>query len=221
MKNILMLVSCLLLIFGILLGCQSKPKLESEEPNTQFNSKTEETPAQAGDSTTQSMEELPGSTENDTKNFAIYELENPDSPFNRAILDNPIDMAYQEEISKAETSQEMIQVEQKYLRIWEAELDNAAVQYTEALSAEDTAAFTEAKRLFSAYTTASFSYDLQIIREESYDIHLGTLSVPLLYARWKEAVKERTVYVKYMHYILERSAGAEAYTSMLFCFNNT
>ena len=69
--------------------------------------------------------------------------------------------------------------------------------------------FDEAQSSFDAYVQTSFDFASEMLLEHKYDIQTGTASKWLLYSERREAVRERTIYVKYLHYLLEQAAGAE------------
>lgn len=146
-----------------------------------------------------------------------YELDSQESQFNLAIADNPIDEAYAKEINQAGTVDEMAQVETKYISLWQNELANTVARYRNALSEEDKMTFDEAQSSFDAYIQISFDFASEMLLENKYDIQTGTASRWLLYSERREAVRERTIYVKYLHYLLERAAGAESeFESLIF-----
>jgi len=205
MKTISLLIIFLLLIVGSM-GCQQNPANKPQSTEIE-------------DELTHQEVHINQSTQNDSLDFLTQESVTVDANFQSFIHENQIDKAYNDEIDHAGTTQQRAQIEQKYIKIWENELDHAASEYIAVLSAEDGQIFAETQRLFSTYTEDSFAFTFEVLRDESYDIYLGTEEIRLIYAQRRMAVRERTIYVKHMHYIMEQAAGAETYASLSFCFN--
>ena len=148
--------------------------------------------------------------------YDIYELgtEYNDTTFNTAIDGNPLDAAYLQELNTANTTAEMMAVEQKYAALWQEELEAAVANYTAVLSQEDAQAFLEVQEMFTQYETATYVYDSALVLNNKYDIRMGSQAHQLLLAEKRETIRERTIHVKYLHYIQERAAGVTQYTSL-------
>lgn len=141
--------------------------------------------------------------------YDVYERNDAGSEFNTAINNNTIDSMYRQEINRATTIAEMIQTELKYIDIWQNELDGTVKKYKPLLSAEDAASFDLVQSYFEEYSKHSFTFDGNIILQKEYNVHLGTTSKWLLYVEKRESLRERTIHVKYLHYLLERATVAD------------
>ena len=137
----------------------------------------------------------------------IYELSSPDSEFNSVINENAIDKAYHQEIQLATTVDEFVQTERKYIDLWLAELEDTTDKYMRVISEDDAAAFLNTQDTFSDYINSSFKYDFDMLQEHKYDIHTGEVSRWLVCSAQREAIRERVIHIKYLHYLLERAGG--------------
>ena len=75
------------------------------------------------------------------------------------------------------------------------------------ISEDDAAAFLNTQDTFSDYINSSFKYDFDMLQEHKYDIHTGEVSRWLVYSAQREAIRERVIHIKYLHYLLERAGG--------------
>lgn len=149
--------------------------------------------------------------------YDIYETGFDGSVFNSAINLNNIDVLYNEEISEAYTISEMVEIEIKYISIWRNELYSSAAKYEAMLTEKDKESFQKAQASFEEYLENSFNYDSEILLYDHYGIHMGTSSKWLLYVEMRNTIRDRTIHVKYLHYLLERVTGDESnYTSIMF-----
>ena len=90
-------IICLLLIIIVSSGCNNVLQDTSESTNGI------------------SIEALNPSGINSEVKYDIYEMDTEKSVFNVAIIENAIDKAYNEEIDRAGTIDEMVQIENKYI----------------------------------------------------------------------------------------------------------
>lgn len=171
----------------------------------------------ASDENLNKLGNMGGSGNQTIEDYDIYGLKQSDPVFNLAIANNGIDTAYRNEIDLASTNEELVQIELKYISIWEAELDSSIKKYIAVLSEEDQLAFQTSQELFDRYSEVSISYDANLLLQGKYGINLGTSSRWLLNVNKKEIIRERTIHVKYLHYLLEQAEGVqEDYSSLVF-----
>ena len=149
-------------------------------------------------------------------NYAIYELDSAESQFNMTIIENVIDEAYAKEIASVSTTGEMVQTEINYISIWQNELDSTIAKYIDVLSDEDREKFKKSQIAFDEFVKTSFDFESEILLQNKYDIHMGTSSNWLLYVERREAIRERTIHVKYLHFLLEYAMDKEEYASLTF-----
>lgn len=149
--------------------------------------------------------------------YDIYEIDSEKSRFKTSIIENPIDTAYEKEISSVSTIGEMIQIETKYILFWQKEMESSIAKYVGVLSDEDKNAFEKSQATFDEFSKTSFDFDSEILLQGKYNVHVGTSSKWLLYVERKKVIRERTIHIKYLHFILERSlSNEESYTSLAF-----
>ena len=202
MKKLFLILTCLL---SCILLCSCTNKLVDQQVDS------DDSRANNIESTNVTIDQEEG------KNYALYEPDVYDSSFNIAIKNNKIDAAYDKDINLATTTDELVQVELKYISMWEAELDSSIKKYTSVLSDEDRLAFQASQDLFEEYYKASTSYDADMLLYGKYGINLGTSSTWLLYINKKEIIKERTFHIKYLHFLLERAQeNPEVFASLVF-----
>lgn len=148
--------------------------------------------------------------------YDIYEIgiANNESVFNIAIDGNPLDAAYLQELTTANTTAEMIAVEEKYISLWQEELDFAVAAYCAVLTQDDAQAFCEVQEMFTRYETAVYSYDSDLVLNHKYDIQVGSQAHQLLLSEKRETIRQRAIHIKYLHYLLECAAGATEFSSL-------
>lgn len=149
--------------------------------------------------------------------FDIYELgtETYDSVFNAAMAGNPIDSAYLAEMSLAINTDDMVAVQEKYIDLWQAELERSTDAYTAQLSPEDTQTFLAAQALYLQALEVNYAYESNAVLNTP---SMGSAARFLLPSAMRTALRERTIHVKYLHYLLERtrSDSVSEYSSLKF-----
>lgn len=218
-KRILFMVGIVCCLFFWACTAQSAAEGTSEalketKATTFATTQPEETESVPEEATIEPAEETTPSVV--YEKYDAYELgtEYNDSAFNIAMDSNPLDAAYLQELNTANTTAEMMAVEQKYIALWQEELDFAVAAYSAVLSQEDAQAFLEVQEMFTQYETATYVYDSALVLNNKYDIRMGSQAHQLLLAEKRETIRERTIHVKYLHYIQERAAGVTQYTSL-------
>ncbi len=149
-------------------------------------------------------------TKTDYTNYAVYELDDPNSEFNKLIESNGLDQQYRQDLDEAGTVLQMIQVELKYQSLWQEELRNAVEKCNRYLTNEDKQALAQTETAFALYQEKAFAFDSDLLLKNEYDIHLGETAKWLLHCEKKEAIRERAIHVKYLLYILERANNTGA-----------
>jgi len=180
-------IICLLLIIIVSSGCNNVLQ-DTSEPTNGI-----------------SIEALNPSGINSEVKYDIYEMDTEKSVFNVAIIENAIDKAYNEEIDRAGTIDEMVQIENKYISIWQKEMDSTISKYKDALLDKERNDFDKTQKLFDEYVQNAFAFESKMLLQNEYNIHIGESSKWLLYVEMKNVIRERTIHVKYLHFLLERA----------------
>lgn len=203
MRGIKILLSCCLII--VLCGCA----LEKEPTETNDT---------IGSAMSDIVETEPIATAVTTDHYDVYEIDSADSIFNHAVGNNEIDKRYQQEIQQAITTDEMVQVELKYITIWQEELEKSVARFESILSDEDADLLNQIQTGFHTFDETRFKLDSGILLQKKYNVQIGTASYWLLYCEKRDAIRDHTLHIKYMHYLVERSNGAEnqVYLSLQF-----
>lgn len=144
--------------------------------------------------------------------YDVYELSTAESVFNVAMQNNPIDIAYEKELL---SSLDALEIENKYLRIWLEEMECSAKIYKDCLDENDAESFDAVQNSFKKYIEESFAFDAHVIKQETYSIRMGSASSQLLVSQKRQAVRERTIHIKYLHYLFE-CANEEAFSALSF-----
>ena len=203
MRKIKILLSCCLIM--VLCGCALEKK-----------------PTETNDTVASTMTDIvetePIATVVTTNHYDVYEIDSADSTFNNAVNNNEIDQRYQQEIQQAVSTDEMVQVELKYITIWEEELEKTIARFEPILSEEDAGLLNQMQTEFYAFDETRFKFDSGIILQKKYNVQMGTVSNWLLYCEKRDAIRDYTIHIKYLHYLVERSNGAEnqAFLSLRF-----
>ncbi len=166
----------------------------------------------------------PQSTINDNS-YNIYQITGDTDLFDETIDNNPIDKEYTKEFySDAETTEELKNIQVKYLNIWQDELANAVESYTKCLSSAEKASFSVAQSQWKKSFDDNFSFESQILRDADNGIELGYAFDYLFLSEQREAVRNRTIRIKYLHFLLESSRIdpdlPENYESLKFIYKS-
>ena len=147
----------------------------------------------------------PQSTVNNNS-YNIYQITGDTDLFEETINNNPIDREYTKEFySDAGTTEELKNIQMKYLNIWQDELATAVESYTKQLSSVDKASFSAAQAQWKKSFDDNFAFENQVLRNSDNDIELGSAFDYLFLSEKREAVRNRTIRIKYLHFLLESS----------------
>lgn len=154
------------------------------------------------------------------QSFDIYQITAERSKFDEAINNNSIDINYNGEFYRENLStSESVAVQRKYIKIWKNEMDISINYFVQNLSEEDKETFLKSQEQWEISTTASLQNDRNILVESSeYGIYLGDYFEVLYLSQTREMYRERTIHIKYLHYLLEtfQSDNINEFKSLLF-----
>lgn len=147
-----------------------------------------------------------------------------ETEFGEFVIDNPIDAAFSIEAGElAGTTQEFVEVNVKFKDIWQAELEYSLNNLKEVLSEEQILQLENIQANWKEYVNESTSFENGILY---YDGAMrGTFTRVLYNSYVRELYRERTLRIKYLHFILERDMaergeiGEDEYKSITFLYS--
>ena len=137
------------------------------------------------------------------ENWDLYQITDSSPFFSTAMSDNPIDVAYKAEIDSMSTVGEFIEVEKKYIAIWQNEMDASIESFLHALTDEDAKFFMEIQEAWLYAIDAELQATNDLLRRDAYKLQLGQESSQLLLSEKRNIYRERTIKIKYLHYLFE------------------
>lgn len=180
MKKII-LFFCAALIAGIFSGCQSRPD----------------------DSSSAKGEDVWATV--NTENHEKYSTQNPaGSEFNKTISENEIDKEYLKEIQNAVTTAEMVEVEDKYINLWKAEMQEQLDYLLGKLSAEDSSALSAAQADWERYLSSDAKADRLIFTNDEGVNSFGTSFEYTSRSNIRQMCRERTIHLSYLSYLIDK-----------------
>ncbi len=117
------------------------------------------------------------------------------------IENNPIDKAYKNE-PQSDYLKNLTDIEMRYSDIWLEELDFSFERFITLLNEDDKAVFTKLQNEWKKNLEEEFHlvYDIFNNSNNDYDVHLGSV-FPYSHAYdYRVAIRERTLYIKYLEY---------------------
>ena len=136
--------------------------------------------------------------------------------FDFKIKDNPIDKEYNTS-EVPSTTKEIVQRELDYANIWLMELNASCYDFVQLLSDEDRAYFEANQAAWESVVKEDRELLGDIFGEGKYSVHMGSVFRIEVAANNRKAVRERTLYVKYLQYSFEsNSEGVSGDVSVLF-----
>lgn len=183
-KRGIVILMLTIILLGLLSGCKVMENYKKAIPNTQISSTTTKNPENNSD-------------------FDVYQITG-DNSFSSYIYNNCIDNNYKEECIQATTTSEFLTIERKYLNIWKEEMVYALANISTVLSDQDKDALNVAQKNWETGTLGNLQFERSLIEnKENYHINLGSGYLYLKESEIREAYRQRTIRLKYIHYILE------------------
>lgn len=186
MKNLLERLLLFFLIFSLLVGC-SKNNTCSENDSTdrKSNIKTEQ--------------EL-----SSNRIYSLYSVSNGNpTEFECEIFGNIIDEKYSQDITNATTTQELIDIQNKYIDLWKNEMNLAIEELKNTLNNVDFSEFCVAQTDWENQLHSGTNFDKTIIENSEYQINLGSSFKWLWLSNIREKYRDRTIHIKYLLYLIQ------------------
>lgn len=117
------------------------------------------------------------------------------------IKDNPIDEAYHSEKCD-ETTQGMIKIEVQFAEIWKEELEYSCESFTSHLNENDKNTFNDIQDDWESYISNSYMFLGNVFNNEKYQAYNGQLFLVESASEYRNAIRQRTLYVKYLEFCL-------------------
>lgn len=121
--------------------------------------------------------------------------------FSELINDNPIDKEYNNNNSNQETTMDMVQYEKKYAEIWLNELEYSCNNLLSRLTSEDAENFELIQEAWMTNFLDNYEFINGMLNNEAYDIHVGSVFLVEQSISYREILRERTLYVKYLEFL--------------------
>lgn len=142
-------------------------------------------------------------TGNAFKIYGIYS--NKPDDFDKIIAENEIDKNYKTDIDKATTTQEMVEVEKKYIEQWKNEMQNMIAKIETILIKNDYNDFKEAQDEWEKQMLNSAKVDNNIITNDQYNIFIGSAYRWTYLSYIRQQYRERVCHIKYLIYLLQNA----------------
>ena len=137
------------------------------------------------------------------ENFESYTLTSENSEFNSVMNNNPIDKSYSTDINAATTTKEFANAENKYIEIWNDEMNYSAEILKSHLSETDKAKFAELQDEWYKSVEDDLKFSNIIVSNGDYGIRLGSSSQYMFLSKKRKLLRNRTVSIKYLTYLIE------------------
>jgi len=138
-----------------------------------------------------------------SKNWNLYQITDSSPAFSTVMNENPIDFAYNAEIETADTTGKFVEIEKKYVTIWMDEMNASIESFLTVLTDEDAKYFTEIQEEWLNATNAELQATNDLLRGKTYELQLGQVFSQLLLSEKRNIYRERTIKIKYLHYLFE------------------
>lgn len=132
-----------------------------------------------------------------------YQIGTGTSAFTEKIDENPLDTAYEKERQNAVTTQDFCAVEEKYAQLWQAELQRSLDDLYGYLTADDKAKLAKQQENWAAFALSETAVNKEILENDGYAVRLGSASAYRFLSERHALIRERTVKIKYLTYLLE------------------
>lgn len=137
------------------------------------------------------------------ENWDLYQIVDCSPSFSTAMNENPIDVAYNAEIDSMSTVGEFIEVEKKYIAIWQNEMKLSIESFLLVLTDEDAKYFMETQGVWLNAIDAELQATNDLLRRDAYKLQLGQEFSQLLLSEKRNIYRARTIKIKYLHYLYE------------------
>lgn len=128
-------------------------------------------------------------------------------PFDKAMIDNPIDKSYYYGLNDSDncptTTLDFIEFEEEYVNLWLAELDYSSRMLMSYLGADEIEKFEATQAAWYDTEKSLSDFEKDLINDPDHDIHTGTLYTWYALSDWRNTIRERTLLIKYLTYIIE------------------
>lgn len=139
----------------------------------------------------------------DSLTVELYQIGTGTSVFTERIDENPLDAAYEKERQSAVTTQDFCAVEEKYVQLWQTELQRSLDDLNGYLTADDKAKLAKQQESWAAFALSETAVNKEILENDDYAVRLGSASVYQFLSERRALIRERTVKLKYLTYLLE------------------
>lgn len=171
LRNTLVLLVLVLLLLGCFIGCGNEKNNDNESENTII------------------LE----------YNYDIYSLVEPGkSEFNKTVYENSIEQAYQSELAKISTTEEFVEIENKYIELWKKEMTSNLSQLTNTLTSEQAEIVLSAQKLWEDNVIKCAEADNAVLDRKD----IGTSFDWLWLSNIREQYKERAIHLSYLYYLI-------------------
>jgi len=145
-----------------------------------------------------------------------YYLSGKSIPYQNAIRNNIVDLKYSDEASKCFTTQEQIELENKYMNIWKNELNHAISILTSKCNEQLKEEIMTAQAIWEESLLLQMDMEKKVLFKD-----IGSGSVVQLLSKYKDAYRYRTLEIKYLSYSIEfwENPLLENYSSLTFISN--
>ena len=137
------------------------------------------------------------------ESYESYQITSSNSEFNESIKNNIIDVNYNKSISTANSTREFIDIENRYINIWEDEMNSSIEMLVPYLSETDKNKFFTVQEKWYETSIDDLSVSVGIISNPDYNINLGSSSQYLFLSNKRKLFRNRTISIKYLTYLIE------------------
>ncbi|MBQ3182189.1 MAG: hypothetical protein IJB57_00835 [Clostridia bacterium] len=132
------------------------------------------------------------------ENYEIYSMLPPEKrEFNKMVSDNPIDQEYQAEFSKVTTTQEFVELENKYTGLWKKEMNSNLSELIDVLDEHEAEIVLESQEAWENSVIICANADKNVIDET-----LGTSFNWMWQSNIREEYRNRAIHLSYLHYLI-------------------
>lgn len=153
---------------------------------------------------TSTSDSIENSVTKENNNFRIYtDLTNSITDFDKEILGNQIDKDYNIEFNQATTTQEFVDVQNKYIDKWKDDMQNTIIKLKVILNENDFNYFKFSQDEWEKQLLDSTKSDRNIIENSQYEIMVGSSFKWMWLSNIREQYRERTFHIKYLLNLLQ------------------
>lgn len=137
------------------------------------------------------------------KTYSLYSItEEYPTEFDNEITGNQIDKDYFQDLENATTTQEFIDVQNKYINIWKSEMYAAVADLKSTISNTDFIEFNATQTSWEEQLNSDTQFDRSIINNSDYEIDLGSSFEWLWLSNIREQYRDRTIHIEYLLYLI-------------------